>query len=669
MRSITFVVALFISSLAVCQNGDRAERIYSASQNSVYLVYLNDANGNPSALGSAFLVAPHMLVTNAHVVDAGTPVLAVGPVRVPLTVVKIDEKNDLAILHVNEDLVAKPLVLSTETSSPGEQEFAVGNPEGLEKTISQGIVSGVRSFDGRQLVQITSPISHGSSGGPILNINGEVIGVAVGMLENGENLNFAVPVKYVRALMQEKSPASTATSLDCSQGVAALNELADRRRQETYSDDASSSYQQDTRELMSRAATLADGCHQPKVLQQLACLGTTEIDLSDSGIKAARMLVTGVPTLDSRALLAYVLYERALDEGFFASISKQGSPEEVSAAKENLDLFGQAQREALAVRNPVKGMGAYTINPFLVATYVLAGVKDGSKDYSGAAALDFVVAQSKATICGADLPLRAYRSLISEYSQLDNGEAAEKWFRLYASKYEPNPYEWDQEGDRRSAANDLQGAADAYERAASGAPAYDYDYCYAANDHYLQSNTDADDVLADGRKCVDSSVKDTNAYSQKQFQGTLPQVYRSMADVLEGRGVYRQALEYVKESISLAPANAFGLALEAKIFERLERYPECISAAQTAVQLSDGKYAFMQFRLGSCYFDSQDWSQAADSFRLAASEDTSDPVSAFNLGLSLQRQGYLEDAKVWFQEALRRNPDAELKEKILGLLQ
>ena len=78
-------------ALALGQAGDEAKKIYSSSQDSVFLVYLNDSSGTPSALGSAFLVAPRLLVTNAHVADAGSPVLAVGPVRIPLKVLRLDE--------------------------------------------------------------------------------------------------------------------------------------------------------------------------------------------------------------------------------------------------------------------------------------------------------------------------------------------------------------------------------------------------------------------------------------------------------------------------------------------------------------------------------------------------------------------------------------------------
>jgi hypothetical protein len=76
----------------------------------------------------------------------------------------------------------------------------IGSPEGLSNSASNGIVSAVRQIGEKRYLQITAPISHGSSGGPVLNQRGEVVGVSVMMLREGQNLNFAVPISDVRAL-------------------------------------------------------------------------------------------------------------------------------------------------------------------------------------------------------------------------------------------------------------------------------------------------------------------------------------------------------------------------------------------------------------------------------------------------------------------------------------
>lgn len=74
----------------------------------------------------------------------------------------------------------------------GDNVYVVGNPRGLEGTFSQGLVSGVRNVKGNRYLQITAAISEGSSGGPILNESGQVVGIAVASVREGQNLNFAV---------------------------------------------------------------------------------------------------------------------------------------------------------------------------------------------------------------------------------------------------------------------------------------------------------------------------------------------------------------------------------------------------------------------------------------------------------------------------------------------
>ena len=94
----------------------------------------------------------------------------------------------------------------TKVLEVGENIFAVGNPEGLVGTISPGTVSAsIRSSQKKARIQITAPISHGSSGGPIVDATGKVVGVAVGALSEGQNLNFAVPVSLIHFLLKDSS--------------------------------------------------------------------------------------------------------------------------------------------------------------------------------------------------------------------------------------------------------------------------------------------------------------------------------------------------------------------------------------------------------------------------------------------------------------------------------
>src|SRR5262249_28973366 len=111
--------------------------------------------------------------------------------------------RDLAVLRIEGvDLQELPLGNSDQVK-PGEEVLLVGAPRGLEQTVSTGIVSALRILEnGNKVIQTTAPASPGSSGGPLLSRNGDVIGVMTFTLVNGQNLNFAVPINYVRGILE-----------------------------------------------------------------------------------------------------------------------------------------------------------------------------------------------------------------------------------------------------------------------------------------------------------------------------------------------------------------------------------------------------------------------------------------------------------------------------------
>ena len=112
--------------------------------------------------------------------------------------VTIDPENDLILLAV-KDLDTPVIPLNLDNDIPvylGETVYAVGNPKGYEGTVSDGIISGIR--DASKLIQMTAPISRGSSGGPVINSNGKVIGVSILSRSDGQNLNFAIPSVYIK---------------------------------------------------------------------------------------------------------------------------------------------------------------------------------------------------------------------------------------------------------------------------------------------------------------------------------------------------------------------------------------------------------------------------------------------------------------------------------------
>jgi hypothetical protein len=174
----------------------------------VVLLEMNDSNGQPLILGSGFFVSKGIIATNAHVIEgasSGTAKL-IGDTQTLqiLGTIAVDRRHDLALLKVNS--TAPSLVLDPSASPVvGDNVFVVGNPLGLEGTFSTGIISGVRHVDEDSILQMTAPISPGSSGGPVMETSGAVIGISVATFQDGQNLNLAVPVSYLSKLLVSPS--------------------------------------------------------------------------------------------------------------------------------------------------------------------------------------------------------------------------------------------------------------------------------------------------------------------------------------------------------------------------------------------------------------------------------------------------------------------------------
>jgi S1-C subfamily serine protease len=187
------------------------------SRPAVYLIALMDEDGKNSGSGTGFLISPDgLLVTNEHVIHGAKTMIAKAengglfPIR---EVIAVDSANDLALLQLDgKDLPC--LSLATEgTAEAGTRIAVIGSPLGLEGTLSEGIVSARRKLPGqkREVLQISAPISHGSSGSPVLDAQGRVVGVASFLLMEGQSLNFASPVEKIYPLLTRSGRSSRVT--------------------------------------------------------------------------------------------------------------------------------------------------------------------------------------------------------------------------------------------------------------------------------------------------------------------------------------------------------------------------------------------------------------------------------------------------------------------------
>ena len=209
--SVSFgLLILFLCCEMASANIQTPQQIAQKVFASTVLLVMEDANGQPLGLGSGFFVQSDQVATNLHVVEGaarGYAKLVGHKAKHDIEgITAIDVKRDLVILKVSVLGVPTVSLGDSDTVLVGETTYAVGNPHGLEGTFSQGIISSVRTVGVDKLLQLTAPISPGSSGGPVLNGQGKVIGVSVATFRGGQNLNFAIPSNYLATLLTQVGP-------------------------------------------------------------------------------------------------------------------------------------------------------------------------------------------------------------------------------------------------------------------------------------------------------------------------------------------------------------------------------------------------------------------------------------------------------------------------------
>jgi serine protease Do len=166
------------------------------------------------SLGTGFVVrADGWIATNLHVIAGGSRVTVTLRDARQLDVVEVlaaSREHDLALVRVRASALPTLPIGDSDAVRPGDPVVAIGNPMGLEDTVSNGLVSARRKLDDAadsfEVLQVSAPIAPGSSGGPLFNDQGEVIGIATAVLEEGQNLNFGVPSRYLVPLMKQPVP-------------------------------------------------------------------------------------------------------------------------------------------------------------------------------------------------------------------------------------------------------------------------------------------------------------------------------------------------------------------------------------------------------------------------------------------------------------------------------
>jgi len=123
-----------------------------------------------------------------------------------ISLVTANSDKDIAVIKIDAMNLSSLVIGDSEKAIVGEEVITVGNPLGLEMSASTGIISALREKRGSKYIQITAPVSPGSSGGPLLNKRGSVIGIVTSQVPSifGQNLNFAIPINYLIDLLSKK---------------------------------------------------------------------------------------------------------------------------------------------------------------------------------------------------------------------------------------------------------------------------------------------------------------------------------------------------------------------------------------------------------------------------------------------------------------------------------
>jgi len=189
-----------------------ANKIFNENNRSVVVIVALDKQGNPVGQGSGFVVrSDGAIITNYHVISGAEDIqVKAGEEVLPVEgIIYIDKENDLVILKAKAKALPAVRLGDIAKVSVGEKVYVIGSPQGLENTISDGILSGIREVDPkRKIIQITAPVSEGSSGGPVFNDNGEVIGIVTFLIKEAQNLNFAMPINVLKSRIADKKVTS-----------------------------------------------------------------------------------------------------------------------------------------------------------------------------------------------------------------------------------------------------------------------------------------------------------------------------------------------------------------------------------------------------------------------------------------------------------------------------
>lgn len=187
-----------------------AQEIFQKANGGMVLIETFNDEGHPLEQGSGFVASNDgAVLTNYHVIRGASRATAKfgdGTTSDVSGVLAFDRDHDVAVVRLASPAKAALPIGDSGKAKVGEKIVAIGSPLGLQNTVSEGIISGLRNG----IIQMSNPISPGSSGGAVFDRYGNVIGISVATVAAGQNLNFAVPINWARAYLSGGNPQTFA---------------------------------------------------------------------------------------------------------------------------------------------------------------------------------------------------------------------------------------------------------------------------------------------------------------------------------------------------------------------------------------------------------------------------------------------------------------------------
>ncbi len=190
---------------AVFSQALSAEQIYTKINNAVVTIYTFDANEKLLAQGSGVVLNDKgWVVTNYHVYSGAEKLVVKHKEKIVkyTGIIGLDVEKDILILKIVDHAFPAITMGNSDILKIGQKIYAIGSPMGFENTITEGIISGLRTSEekNKSFIQVSTAISPGSSGGAVVNAKGELIGITTLSVTKGQNLNFAIPINEVQAV-------------------------------------------------------------------------------------------------------------------------------------------------------------------------------------------------------------------------------------------------------------------------------------------------------------------------------------------------------------------------------------------------------------------------------------------------------------------------------------